>query len=378
MAEKKRKPRESFGAIRKLPSGRIQASYTGQDGKRYNAPHTFSATVDARQWLFDRRKEMDGETWEPPTAKARRVEPFGEYAAEWITRRRVKGKPLRPRTREEYERLLKGTLAELADVPLNKVSRDIVDAWHREQSATGRTTQTSRAYALLKAVFADAVDRNYLTTSPAHVRGGAAPTTGRVVTPPTDAELKALRAAMVPEYRALVIVASAGALRYGEATELRRKDVTKRKSGAATIRIERAVVQTRAGSIVGPPKSAAGVRSITLPTQASKELFDHLAAYVDGDPEALLFPAKDGEHMPQWKFNPYWRRARDAAGRDDLGFHALRHYALTRFAQAPGVTLAAVMGRAGHSSVSAAMGYQHAAADLDAELAERMSELAET
>lgn len=371
---KKRKPRESFGAIRTLPSGRIQASYTGHDGKRYNAPRTFDAKVDARQWLFDRRKELEGETWEPPAAKARRVEPFGEYAAEWITRRRVKGKPLRPRTREEYERLLKGPLSTLAEIPLNKVTRDIVDTWHREQSATGRTTQTSRAYALLKAVFADAVDRNYLTTTPAHVRGGATPKTGRVVMPPTDAQLTALKAAMVPEYRALVTVASAGALRYGEATELRRKDVTKRKSGAATIRVERAVVQTRAGSIVGPPKSAAGVRSVTLPTHASKELFDHLNVYVAEDSEALLFPAEDGGHMPQWKYNPHWRRAREAAGRPDLGFHALRHYALTRFAQAPGVTLAAVMGRAGHSSVTAAMGYQHAAADLDAKLAEQMSE----
>lgn len=371
---KKRKTRQAFGAIRTLPSGRIQASYPGLDGKRYNAPHTFDAKIDAEQWLFDRRKELTSEGWQPPTVKAKLADTFGVYAAEWITRRRVKGKPLRPRTREEYERLLAGPLADLAEIPLNKVTRNMVDAWHSEQSATGKVTQTSRAYALLKAVFADAVDRDYLTTSPAHIRGGAAPVTGRKVTPPTDAELTALRLAMVPEYRTLITVAAVGALRYGEATELRRRDITKRVSGAATIRVERAVVQTRAGSIVGPPKSAAGVRSVTLPDQASKELFAHLDSYVLDDPEALLFPAKNGEHMPQWKFNPYWRRARDAAGRSDLGFHSLRHYALTRFAQTPGATLAAVMGRAGHSSVSAAMGYQHAAADLDAELATRMSE----
>jgi len=105
-------------------------------------------------------------------------------------------------------------------------------------------------------------------------------------------------------------------------------------------------------------------------------LFDHLAQYVPDDLDALIFPALDGEHMQQWRFNPHWRRARAAAGRPDLGFHALRHYALTRFAQAPGVTLAAVMGRAGHSSVQAALGYQHAAADFDAELAARMDEQA--
>ena len=41
MAKQTRKRRESFGAVRTLPSGRIQASYTGLDGNRYPAPHTF-------------------------------------------------------------------------------------------------------------------------------------------------------------------------------------------------------------------------------------------------------------------------------------------------------------------------------------------------
>jgi integrase len=115
---------------------------------------------------------------------------------------------------------------------------------------------------------------------------------------------------------------------------------------------------------------------VTLPKEGSAELLAHLLQHVSDDPDALIFAALDGAHLPLWKFAPYWRRARMAAGRPDLGIHALRHYALTRFASTPGATLAAIMGRAGHSTVSTAMGYQHAAADLDAELAERMSEQA--
>ncbi|HCM51211.1 MAG TPA: site-specific integrase, partial [Microbacterium sp.] len=48
MPAKNRKRRESFGAIRKLPSGRYQASYVGPDGERYTAPSTFTAIEDAR------------------------------------------------------------------------------------------------------------------------------------------------------------------------------------------------------------------------------------------------------------------------------------------------------------------------------------------
>jgi integrase len=320
---------------------------------------------------------LDGETWEPPAAKARRIEPFGEYAAEWITRRRVKGKPLRPRTREEYERLLAGPLSALAGFPMSKITRDHIDKWHSDQSATGKLTQTSRGYALIKAVFADALDRGTVTATPARVRGGASPNTGRKVTPPSTPELALVHAAMLPMYQALVTVAASGGLRYGEIAELRRKDITKRPSGNATIRVERAVVFVKDGPIVGPPKSLAGVRSVTLPTDASLELFAHLERFVPADPNALIFPALDGAHMPLWKFAPHWRRARHAAERPDLGIHALRHYALTQFASTPGATLAAIMGRAGHSTVATAMNYQHAAADLDAEIAARMSENAQ-
>ena len=370
-----RKHRESFGTLRKLPSGRYQASYVGDDGERYNGPATFSTMTDGRGWLAAQSLKLHGGHWQPPTVIARKSETFNAYATDWIDHRRVKGHPLRPRTREEYLRLLAGPLRTLADTPMDKITRDQVDRWHSDQSVGGALTQTSRAYALIKAVMADALDRGVITVTPARVRGGASPNTGRKVTPPTDAELEALHEAMVPMYRALVTVAASGGLRYGELTELRRKDITERKSGALTIRIDRAVVFVKEGPIVGPPKSSAGVRSVTLPKDASVELFAHLTKWVLEDPDSLVFPDLDGRHMPLWKFAPHWRRARLAASRPDLGIHALRHYALTRFAATPGATLAAIMGRAGHSTVTTAMNYQHAAADLDAELAERMTDL---
>ena len=44
-----RKPvgKRGFGSIRKLPSGRYQARYTGPDGGEHKAPKTFAEKIDA-------------------------------------------------------------------------------------------------------------------------------------------------------------------------------------------------------------------------------------------------------------------------------------------------------------------------------------------
>ena len=40
-----------FGYLRKLPSGRYQASYLGPDGRRRTAPETFDRKKDADLYL---------------------------------------------------------------------------------------------------------------------------------------------------------------------------------------------------------------------------------------------------------------------------------------------------------------------------------------
>lgn len=68
--------------------------------------------------------------------------------------------------------------------------------------------------------------------------------------------------------------------------------------------------------------------------------------------------------------------AREMAGRKDLRWHNLRH-TVAVFAAQTGATLAELMGRLGHTTPGAAMRYQNAAADRDAEIARRLSELAQ-
>lgn len=68
--------RNSFGAVRKLPSGRYQASYIGNDGRRHPALSTFSHREDAYAWLSAERRHLEeGSAWISPAERAARKTP---------------------------------------------------------------------------------------------------------------------------------------------------------------------------------------------------------------------------------------------------------------------------------------------------------------
>jgi len=143
---------------------------------------------------------------------------------------------------------------------------------------------------------------------------------------------------------------------------------------AGVLRIRRGVVYVDGRMVVGDPKTAAGSRDVAMPPHLLPVIERHLArAGADGD--ALLFPGRNGEHLPPSTLRDMWRVARDAAGRPDLRFHDLRHTGAT-LAASTGATLAELMARLGHTTPGAAMRYQHAAADRDQAIAAALSELA--
>ena len=292
------------------------------------------------------------------------------------------GEHLRPRTRVEYERLLRTSLAPLAGERLNALTPAVVRTWYADQSKDGHATQAARAYGFLKSVLNTAVDDGKISTNPCIIRGAQNATTGRKVEPPTREQLQKILDTITPRYRAAVIIAAWAGCRYGEMTELRRKDINivRTAAGAESVilNISRAVTQTTGqGFIVGKTKSEAGVRSIVLPPHVNQIVIDHLKNNVVHSPESLLFPASDGvSHLAQSTFAKHWYPARKAAKRTDMPWHALRHHGATRAALA-GATLKELQERLGHSTVAAAMRYQHTAG-RDAELAQRMSDLAKT
>lgn len=385
MTKKPRKRRESFGAIRKLPSGRYQASYVGTDGIRYPGPHTYDTISEARVWLAAQRVALHSGEWSAhraATTNRRTTETFAEYAANWIrTRTGRHGTPLAPRTKEGYQCLLDGKLSYFAHKRLTAIDPPMVRAWYAEQVATGKITQSARAYGLLSSVLNTAVQDGLISSNPCTIRGARNAATGRKVEPPTDAELEIILNHIDPRFKAMILISAWGAARYGEVTELRRKDLnTIEQDGQRFIQItiSRGVSYiTGRGFVVGGTKSKAGNRVVLLPPHLTPDIEAHLAhpGWVGDGEDALLFPAASGGHL----FEPTWTRkwfpARAAAGREDMPFHALRHFGATKFAQT-GATLKELQARLGHATVHTAMRYQHEG-ERSAELVTRMSQTAE-
>ena len=142
------------------------------------------------------------------------------------------------------------------------------------------------------------------------------------------------------------------------------------------VSITRAVVRVGGKFVVGSPKSDAGVRDVAIPPHLIPVVKAHLKNHVASGRDALLFPAaadSDAHMAPSTLYKVFYP-ARKAARREDLRWHDLRHTGAVLAAQT-GATLAELMGRLGHSTPGAAMRYQHAAADRDAEIARRLSAL---
>jgi integrase len=213
-----------------------------------------------------------------------------------------------------------------------------------------------------------------LAANPCHIRGAGNVKRVHKVEPATLKELEVMTEAMPPRYRLMLLLTAWCAMRFGELTELRRKDIDLVNG---VVRIRRAVVRVRGEFIVGTPKTDAGTRDVAIPPHLMPTVRQHLADHVERSRDALLFPAKQGEHMAPASLCRVWYPARRAAGRRDLRWHDLRHTGAVLAAQT-GATLAELMGRLGHTTPGAALRYQHAAQGRDAEIARRLSALVES
>jgi len=370
-AGRKTRATGTFGCVHQLPSGRFRALYFGPDGRRYTAPTLFLAKRDARAWLSLRQAEIVRNAWTPPESQAQKPDPitFAQYAEHWLAER-----DLKDRTREHYRKLLdQHLLPAFGQLPLASITSEDVRTWH---ARFGGNTPTLRAhcYGLLRTLMGAAASDGKAAVNPCVIRGAGTARRVHRIRPATLDELEIITAAMPEQYRAMVLLASWCALRFGELAELRRMDVDLNDE---VIRVRRGVVRINGGAFkVTSPKSDAGVRDVAIPPHLLPALADHLLRHVGGERDSLLFPAKHGGHLAPATLNRWFYKARAAAERPDLRFHDLRHSGAV-LAAATGATLAELMGRLGHSTPAAAMRYQHAARGRDREIAALLSKLAE-
>jgi integrase len=292
---------------------------------------------------------------------------FGAYAAGWLA-----GRDLSPATRKLYRIILDTHVLPTFEMStLVDISPAMVRDWHSKLRTQTGPTQRARAYSLLRTILNTAVADDVIPANPCRIRGAGSAKTAREIRPATLEELEALAAAMPQRLRLMVLLAAWCALRFGELAELRRADID---AQGAVVHIRRGVVITDHGRAVKGPKSEAGKRDVHIPPHLMPAVADHLAR-MPARQDALLFPAAHGGHLNPASLRRAYHPAREEAGRPDLRFHDLRHTGAV-LAAATGATLAELMARLGHSTVSAAMRYQHAAADRDKVIAAALSELA--
>lgn len=369
------RPRRSFGALRKLPSKRWQASYMGPDQERHSASSTFDTRMDAEAWLAAERQLVDDDGWLSPEARQREVRraqstgvTVADYASEWLATQ-----DLRPLTRMDYGSLLRNhILPGLGSVRLAELSRATVRTWYA-RLPQDRPRARSKAFQLLHTLLNYAVDDDVIETNPASLgrRTASRPKRAKRIRPLTVDEVEAIAEAMPARLRAAVLLGCWCALRYGELAELRRKDVD---LAHAILRVERAVIRVKGAYIPSQPKTDAGVRDVHIPPFLMSDVVDHLGRHVGRGKEALLFPADSGEHLHSSSFARLFAKAATAAGRSDATPHYLRHTGAS-LATTAGATTADVMARLGHTTPAMAMVYQHSLSGADAKVAQALSRL---
>jgi integrase len=350
----------TFGSLRQLPSGKWQARYGGPDGLLYKAPGTFPLKRDGARWLALTEAEILFGNWVDP--EGTRV-PFNDYAEVWIEER----PGLRPKTIQLYSYLLRRHLA-----PGFKTVGTITDAdvrrWRADLIAGGVSpVTTAKAYRLLKAILATAVEDGLIRRNPCRMKGaGTEHSPERPLL--TVGQVYELADACGARYYAMVLLACFCGLRWSELVALRRRDID---VATATVRITRQLTEVNGQTpLFTPPKTAAGRRVVVIPAPVLPAIEDHLGEHALPGPDGLLFTSPHGQVLRHTSFRSrVWIPAVTATGLTGVHFHDLRHAGNNLVAEA-GASLRELMDRMGHASGRAALIYLHSTPDRQRAIAD--------
>lgn len=364
--------RRRFGWVRKLPSGRHQASYLGPDGRRHVAPHTFDSATSADRWLVQVETTILRKEWFDP--ERANVE-LRDYATAWIDQR----PGLRPSTKALYHRLLDRYVSpRLGSVHLSAIDTPMVRQWRSDLLRAGVSeSMTAKAYRLLRAVLMTAASEDkMIPRNPCQIRGAGLENPDERPVLSLGEVFDLAERMKHPRYRALILLSVFGTLRWGEVTALRRRDLA---PDGSWVRVAGAFVELPGkGLVYGPPKSRAGLRTNALPESIRPAIVEHLAEYVQPGPDSWVFTGERGNPIRSGNRNLLtgWKDAVAALGRSGLHFHDLRHTGNTLAAQTS-VSTKDLMARMGQDSPRAALIYQHASRQVDQTIADRLSTLIE-
>lgn len=257
---------------------------------------------------------------------------------------------------------------------MSEIKEAHIRRWRKTRLDDGVGAVTvAKAYRLLEAIFNTAVDDGLIKSNPCKIKGaGKEDSPERPVL--TMKQVFVLADSTEPRFRMLILLATFASLRWGELAALQRRNVGLE---AGTIRVIGTTTELKDGSItIGPPKSEAGKRVVSVPAMLLPDLRAHMETYAEQSDDGHVFVGPKGAKLRRANFTRVWAAALKNAKLSGFHFHDLRHTRNTLAAQS-GATLRDLMTRMGHSSARAALIYQHTALERDRAIADALGKLAE-
>lgn len=363
--------RRQLGGVDRLPSGRWRVRIADTSTGARLSIGTFKTKAEAERAFAAAITDQQKGAWVAPSDGRVTLE---AYATSWVaTRLTTRGEPLRPRVQELYQGYLDNhILPTLGSAALGQLTTVTVRRWHSALLADGLGRSTAaKCYRLLRAILNTAVEDRHLVTNPCTIKGAGVEAAEERSIPDLQ-QVFALADAVAGRYRALVLLAAFGGLRKGELFGLRRADVDLLHR---VIEIRSQRQESRTGEqLIGPPKTAAGRRTLALPEEVIPAIEKHLATWVASEPHSLVFVGEKGDGVRAGVWQREWDRARRSVGLPELHLHDLRHVAGT-LAAATGAGTKEIMRRLGHATQDAALRYQHATDERDRVLASGIDQL---
>jgi len=194
-----------------------------------------------------------------------------------------------------------------------------VQAWLADLHQSDLSANTvAKAYRVLKGVLDGAVEAGLIARSPCTLTGADTERHPEMQVA-TPEQVAAIAAAVGPRWEALVFAAAYSGLRWGELAGLRRRDVD---LGASTLTVTRKLGEVNGRLAFEPPKTAAGRRTVGIPSFVARTIDMHIALYAEPRDEGLVFPAVEGGPMRRSNFRRrVWEPATAEAGVGGLRFH---------------------------------------------------------
>lgn len=366
--------RRAGGGVDQLPSGRYRVRIVTPDGRRVSlGTHPTKRAAEAA-YARSVTEQADGKH----LAVRARGTTLAEYAPKWLESRLTsRGESLRPRTRELYDNQLElHILPTFGDLALAKITTAQVRNWSakmRGPDGPGACTG-AKCYRLLRTIMGTAVEDGLVITNPCTIKGaGTEPPSKRPIV--TVAQAFELADLVGPRFRSVVLLAAFVGLRKGEMLGMRRADLD---LAAALVTVEQQRQLSRNGAhLVGPPKTDAGRRTVSIPSALIDDLRCHVDAYAQLGDAGYVFTGVKGGPLAPHVLQKAWANARSQLDLDDVHLHDLRHLAGT-LAASTGAGTKELMHRLGHASPQAALRYQHATRERDARIADGINELLAT